>query len=425
MRQAQLVVWMVAASLGLVCSAAPAQETKAGTDWPQFRGPLGNGVVAALPDKMPAAQPLWKLPVKGECHAGIAVAEGVALVPDTDPFEDGGDMDEAAAAEADAKHFDYYHCVDLEKGTLKWSAKFKNGREMEYGPGPRATPLIHKGKAYVCSAFGELYCLDLKDGKVLWQKSFDKDFKAGEPPGWGFCSSPLLADGKLIIHPANLVALNPDTGETIWEGKAGGSNYATGIVAKLGGVEQVVTIDGSSAGGWDLKTGARLWKLPLSNNNGYIVPGPVQVGDKLLIQHSEDPAKLYEFEDGGKIKDEPVGECEELATEVTTPTAVGDLVLAQGDGLLCLDAKKLEALWSYNKEPALRSDFHIIAAGDRVLAFNSSGTLVLGKSTAKGFELIGKAKVCGNTLMHPTVAGGKLLVRDNKNLLCFDLGMGK
>ena len=93
---------------------------------------------------------------------------------------------------------------------------------MEYGPGPRATPLIHQGKVYVLSAFGELYAFDLKTGKTVWEKDFIKDFAAPKAPKWGFCGSPLVAGGKLIINPGGkplIAALDPETGKLLWEAR--------------------------------------------------------------------------------------------------------------------------------------------------------------------------------------------------------------
>ena len=171
---------------------------------------------------------------------------------------------------------------------------------MEYGPGPRATPLIYEGKVYVLSAFGELYAFDLKTGETVWQKDFIKDFGAAKAPKWGFCGSPLVAGGKLIVNPGgktSLAALDPATGKVLWEGAGAGPNYSSFLAGTFGGVEQVVGHDDASLGGWDLKTGKRLWSVPMEiePDAGYIVPTPVAVGGKLLVADQKNGTQLFAF----------------------------------------------------------------------------------------------------------------------------------
>ncbi|MGD0896548.1 MAG: PQQ-binding-like beta-propeller repeat protein, partial [Thermoguttaceae bacterium] len=304
----------------LTCMALTAATAPgAADDWPGFRGPRGDGTVAKLPETWTPPKLLWKQPVAGKCHAGMAVSAGVLVTPDCDDEND------------------FYRCRDAGTGAERWVRKFPNGRELEYGAAPRANPLIHDGKVFVMSAFGEFYCLDLKTGRTLWEKDFRKDFGVRALPTWGFCGSPILAAGKLIVHPKNLAALDPDTGKLLWEGKASGANYSTPISGTFGGVEQVLTFDATSLGGWRLSDGERLWKLPASSEHGYIVPSPVKVGARLLIATGSEDAHLLGFAAQGLIEPEPVATNDGLLSEVPTPTVAGDLILAAAPGLVLLD----------------------------------------------------------------------------------------
>jgi len=388
------------------CRGATPGEAAAADDWPQWRGRCRDGHVPALPRTMPPLRLLWKRPVAGACDAGIAVSAGRVLMPDHDEKQDA------------------YRCLDAEKGTDLWTRTFPNDREMDYAAGPRATPLVYQGKVYALGAFGELYCFDLGSGKTVWQKDFAKDFSA-QVPKWGFCGSPLVARGKLIVNPggkAALAALEPETGKLLWQGEGGRANYSSFIAGVFGGVEQVVGHDDASLGGWDLATGKRLWSIAMEQGGArFIVPTPVAVGGKLLVADSNNDTQLFAFGKDGVIIESPVAKSEDLAPEVMTPVAAGDLVLGQSKRLVCLDAADgLKTLWT---EPAkvFKSDCHLIVADGVALGLNNRGEAALFSFDRSGAKILGQAKLCQRTLMHPTVALGRLYLRDGEFLYCYAL----
>jgi outer membrane protein assembly factor BamB len=413
-RSFPVILFLVLSSLGVLPLRAQ-QNTPVASDWPQFRGIHRNGRVPALPRSMPALKLLWKQAVSpGEsdsttepCDAGIAVAHGSVVVPDHDEKND------------------YYRCYDAEKGTPAWTRTFPNNREMEYGAGPRATPLIDRNKVFVLSAFGDLYCLELKTGKTVWEKNFSKDYGAKRVPKWGYSSSPLIAAGKLIVNPggkAAIAALDPETGNTLWEGEGGRSNYASFLAGTFGGVEQVIGHDDAGLNGWDLATGKRLWSVPMEQGDGFIVPTPVNVGGKVLVTDAHNESQLFGFGKDGTIVKEPLAKSEDIAPEVITPVAVGDLVLGVSKKLVCLDAADgLNTLWASKNEPTFRGDCHLIIANDVGLAFSNKGMLVLFSFDREGVKVLGKKKVSERTLMHPSVVGNRLYLRDSAWLYCYDL----
>lgn len=388
--------------LALAVVLMVAMAGRAAEDWPGFRGPNGDGTVARLPETWSVPKLVWKAAVSGECHAGMAVAEGLLVTPDHD-----GESD-------------LYRCLDAMTGQEKWVRRFANGRELQYGPAPRANPLIRAGRVYVQSAFGELRCLDLKTGATLWERDFRKDLGARGVPTWGFSASPILAGGKLIVHPNNLAALDPETGKTLWEGPAAGPNYSTPITGVFGGVEQVITFDGNSLGGWELAGGRRLWRLPVESEEGYIVPSPVNVGGRLLIAPGKEGSRLLGFDAQDRVLPDPLAANERLASEVPTPTIISGRILA-APGLFLLDGE-LKPLWqSDRKDRALRDDVHIIASKDRALAFNTKGQATLLAVRANTVDTLGTQKLCERTLMHPSIAAGRIYVRDAAAIHCYDL----
>lgn len=377
---------------------------EANAGWPGWRGPRGDGRSDQVPEKLTGAKLLWQKPMAGPCSAGIAAAEGFVVV-----------------ADGDARN-DYYRGYDWDSGKEAWTHTVPNGGKLDYGPSPRATPLIHQGKVVCVGAFGDVHCLELKTGKAIWKKHYKDDFGATKPPVWGHCTSPVLADGKVVLHPGDIVALDPSTGKVVWKAEAAGPNYSNFLVATFGGVAQLIGYDARSLGAWDVKTGKRLWEMEVDNSKGYIVPQPVALGEKLLVASEDEDTRLYKFDAKGKLVDLPEAESEDVAPEMATPTTAGQVVLGITEGLVCLDPKsKLKTLWIQEKEDAFYGLSHIVACKDRALVFGENGTVVLVKAAPKGCTVLGKAKLCKNTWAHPALANGRVYIRDEKLLYCYEL----
>jgi len=223
---------------------------------------------------------------------------------------------------------------------------------MDYSAAPRATPLLDRNRVYVQSAFGEFYCLDLKSGNTVWQKDFVKDLGAEKVPTWGYSSSPLLAQGRLIVNPAarprwspwthktarssgKARAKEPTTPASSWQlrrrGPGGGLRHRDAGRLGTGLGRATVDREGQCRG--------RLHR-----------PDPVAVGGRLLVADSQNEARLFAFEAGATIRKTPVARSQELAPEIVTPIAAGDLVLGQSGRLVGLAAENLRALWTDEKE---------------------------------------------------------------------------
>jgi outer membrane protein assembly factor BamB len=319
---------------------------------------------------------------------------------------------------------DQIRCFAADKGELLWTYSAVNSAEMDGGPGPRATPLIHGGCIYSVSAVGECCCLDLAKGSLVWKRSFTQEFKA-KTPTWGFCSSPLIADGRLIVSPlgpaAGIAALDPKTGATLWQTRGDGQPHASFLVGTFGEVVQIVGYDGPELAGWDLATGKKLWGLRPPKDNDYNVGTPLNVEGRLLVATENNGARLYAFDKGGKVIPKAVATNEELVPPMSTPVCLEGSVFGGSTDLLCLDARTLKTLWAESNEQAVTGFTMLIGGNGRVLVLNEEGELALMIARAGKCELLGKMKVCGKTQSHPALADGKLFLRDAKTLYCYDL----
>src|ERR1041385_4202148 len=141
-----------------VISGFAVTETSA-SDWPQWRGPERTGHAggpgpSALPQDL---KPAWKIPSGGGFSGPVVAGKTVVY------------LDENGSREI-------AHAIDANTGRELWQFDYADGFKDEWGAGPRATPIVEENRVYVQSCNGEFRCLNLKDGKIIWGTSYEKDF---------------------------------------------------------------------------------------------------------------------------------------------------------------------------------------------------------------------------------------------------------
>ncbi|HWN94881.1 MAG TPA: PQQ-binding-like beta-propeller repeat protein, partial [Methylomirabilota bacterium] len=123
---------------------------------------------------------------------------------------------------------------DAASGKEEWRYGYPSSYVDPYGynNGPRCTPLLTSNRCYTFGAEGKLLCLDRATGQLVWQRDTAKDWEVPEA-FFGVGSTPLLEGDRLIVmlggQPnSGVVALDPETGKTIWE-NVGKTNW-NGVV---------------------------------------------------------------------------------------------------------------------------------------------------------------------------------------------------
>ena len=130
------------------------------------------------------------------------------------------------------------------KGEKQYTVSYGHPWKQSY-PETRTTPAIVDGKAYVVSGMGEVVCIDISDGKILWQVDAGEKY-ARQTGMWGTSECPLVYDDKVIYTPCGqqttMVALNRNTGEEIWKTRPIGeaSGYVSPIMIEYKGKRQIV-----------------------------------------------------------------------------------------------------------------------------------------------------------------------------------------
>ena len=324
---------------------------------------------------------------------------------------------------------DLFRCYKASNGELLWQVSYEAQGRLDYGNSPRATPLINEDVVYLQGAFGTLKCVELETGTEFWSVNLLDKFEA-KAMTWGNCWSPILVDGKLIVQPggkkASIAALDPDEGTVVWETKGNEAAYSSPIVAKFGSVKQIIAYDKTTLGGWDVKTGKRLWALTPPEKGDFNVPTPIQIGDRLFVTTENNGSRLYEFDKEGKIKPKPVAKFEDLSPDTHTPVVVNDKLFGAGDSLYCLSAKDLKKVYAHDDEP-YGQYASIIASKKRALVTTLDGQMVLFRTDVDKYEVTGKFSLAkdGNPIeihSHPAIVGTDLYIRVGKTLRKMSLG---
>ena len=301
-----------------------------------------------------------------------------------------------------------------------------------WGDGPRMSPTISNGKIYALGARGNLLCVLAKNGKLVWKKSLVDDL-GGKVPGWGYTESVLVDQGKVICTPGGkdgaIAALDADSGRTIWRTKSftDGAQYSSPISIMHQGKKQYVQLVMKNIVGIDPGNGSVLWKskwpgkvavipTPIFSNGHVYVTSGYGVGCKLVKLGDNYPTNVYENKvmknhHGGVIK-------------------VGEHLYGYSDGVgwACQDFKTGELIW--NEKKALGKGAIAYADNRLYCQGEGDGRLILIDASPTGWKTHGEFTISpqtkkrnpkGRIWTHPVICDGKLYLRDQEYILCYNI----
>jgi len=221
------------------------KKEKEASGWPDWRGANRDAISPDVPAALSGATLLWSHTMTGPGMSGLAVADGRVIAAD----KSFGETD------------DVFRCLDAETGRQVWKLAYPAPGRLDFTNSPRANPVVHDGLVYLLGAHGHLHCVEVETGDVVWSKNLPAEF-AADVPTWGYCSTPLVVDDRLIVNPgaeaASLVALDRRTGGRLWAAPGDPPGYGSFILATFGGVAQIVGHDAPSLGGWHPQSAGRL-----------------------------------------------------------------------------------------------------------------------------------------------------------------------
>ncbi len=399
-------------------------------DWPQWQGPDRNAVSKerGLLKEWPKNGPLlaWKATGLGGGDSAPSVAAGRIY----GMSNRGEDEVVWALSEKDGKQ------VWVTRLGPSFKPRMPQGKE-----GPGCTPTVDGERLYVEGLAGDVVCLQVKDGKIIWRRSLTSDF-GGRVPMWSYRESPLVDAGKVICTPgaqdAMLVALDKLTGQTIWKsGAPGGSGaaYASPIAIDFDGQRQYVQFTAKALVGVSASDGKFLWRYDRAANGSGINCSTPLYHDGMVFAASAYGAggalvKLSREANGG-VRAEEVYLSKKMQNHhggmiVLDGCLYGANGGNEGGALVCLDFKTGTVLWDERDDAEHRAPKGSVALADGRLYYRTEkGVMLLIEPDPKKYVERGRFDQPDRSKLpawaHPVISNGNLYLRDQDLLLCYDV----
>ena len=406
-------------SISLTISIVAVAGVALADDWPQWRGPNRDGKSAetGLLKTWPPGGPklLWSANIGGVGYSAPSVAEGKIFVM-------GNGEKEGIAKE-------WTVCLDEETGKQIWASKTGAIRSGGGGyPGPRSTPTFADGKVYAMGLGGRLVCCDAETGKPVWFRDMTLNL-GGKAPHWGYSESVLVDGDRVICMPGTknaVVALDAKTGDTTWATEAEDpASYSSVIKATLADTPQYIAFTGQGLLGVGVDDGAVLWRYDGPSNGQANCPTPVTLGSTVFAASGYGKGggcawirKDYE----GNFSATPLYFTNKMQNQH------GGFVLVDGFLYGCADPGVLVCL-NYKTGVVIRAirmgRFSIAYADGMLYLRNERGFMNLYEASSKNLTRRGAfvqpQRSEKKTWTHPVIANGRLYLRDQYILLCYDI----
>ncbi|MDX1934423.1 MAG: PQQ-binding-like beta-propeller repeat protein [Capsulimonadales bacterium] len=375
--------------------------TVGATDWPQWRGPNRDGISpeTGLPSSFPTGGPkrLWSVNV-GAGFSSVSVANGRL-------FTMGNDANQ-----------DIVSCLDPLTGRAFWQYRYPCGSG-DY-EGPRATPTVSGNNVYTLSREGLALCLNVRTGKVVWQRNIARETGA-ESPQWGFAGSPLL-EGNLVIYNVGGggTAVDRNTGRIVWRSGAGRAGYASPVAFVSGGRRAVAIFAGKGLVAVDPATGRQLWQYPWDTSYDVNAADPIFSGDNVFISSNYGKGGALLRIAGGRPT--PVWENRSMKNHFNSSVLTKGALFGNDENTLrCVDFATGAERWSMR---GIGKGGLIVADG-KLLVLTERGELVLLNAEPGKMTELGRASVLrGTCWTHPVLANGLLYCRSHEGVLvCVEL----
>jgi outer membrane protein assembly factor BamB len=387
-------------------------------DWPQWRGPHRDGLIAsftapkAWPDKL---KTIWKVPVGIGHSSPVVVGRRVYLFSRQEE-------DEVAS------------CFDLDTGKVLWrdvypTPYFMNPAAVSHGKGPKSTPVVDNGKLYTLGISGILSCYDAAAGTLRWRREFSKTSKATSPL-YGTAMSPIVDRGLVIAHVGGhdsgaLTAFDADTGEMRWSWTGDGPGYASPIVVEFGGVRQIVTQTQKYIVGISASFGQLLWEIPFETEYLQNSVTPVIYKNTLIFSGLDKGVfAINVVLRGNKWAAEQLWQNPDVSMYLNSPVVSGDYLFGlshkRKGQFFCLDARTGQILWTSNGREG--DNAAIVASGQLLFLLTDAAELLVARSGPKQLEVLKKYTVATNpTWAHPVLVGSRILIKDASTLALLSL----
>lgn len=373
------------------------------SSWVQWRGNNRDGSVSpagAWPGSLDekTLRQVWRIPL-GPSYSGPVVS-----------------ADSVFTTETEDRKREVVRAFDRRSGTLQWQQSWEGALSVPFfakanGDWIRSTPAFDGDCLYVGGMRDLLVCLDATSGEIRWQVDFVRELSTAVPD-FGFVCSPLVDGEHLYVQAgAGCCKLDKKTGRILWRtledaGGMWGSAFSSPVLATLAGKRQLLVQTREKLAGVDLESGDVLWSQVIPTFRGMNILTPVVHGGTVFTSAYQGNSFLFRIDS----KDGSFSASEAWTNRargyMSSPVVIGGHLYLhlQNQRFTCIDLATGETCWT--TEP-FGKYWSLVTCGERILALDESGDLLLIQANPEKFELIDRRKVCDQP------AWGHLAVCDN------------
>ena len=401
-------------AVGVSCATAD--------DWPRWRGAdhtdvsTESNLLTSWPESGP--KKLWMFKDSGLGYSGFAVVGNQLFTM--------GARDET----------EYLIAIDVAKGEELWSTKLGDLLTNRWGDGPRGTPTVAGDAVYALGGSGTLVCADAQSGEERWRRTMSE--LGGKTPFWGYTESVLVDGEQVVCTPGGakgaIAALSRVTGKTLWQTKDfdDKAQYPSIVPCTLQGVKQYVQLTMKHIVGVAAKDGAILWTSDWPGKTA-VIPTPIVSGNSVYVSSGYSVGcKLIDIvKDGGALKAVDVYAGNKvMKNHHGGVIRVGEHLFGHSDkrGWVCQNFRTGDVVWSEKEKFGKGA---IACAGGMLYCLEEdTGTVVLVEASAESWRERGRftispqttlRKPAGRVWTHPVIANGRLYLRDQELIFCYDV----
>jgi outer membrane protein assembly factor BamB len=399
--------------LGLAIAAS--SQSNASFDWPQWRGPDRSGLSkeTGLMKNWPASGParVWLASNLGSGYGSVAVQGDRVYVQGLRGRES------------------TVSSLDRATGRVVWTRALGPGRGNDRGPGPRGTPTVDADRLYVLTENGDLACLKVQDGSVLWKRNVLTDFGGRNIP-WLISESPLVDGNRVVVTPggqgAGMVALDKMTGRTLWSSRelSDPAGYASVVAADVGGVRTLMTLTERAGVGVRASDGKLMWRYERAANNTANAASPVFFDNKVFYtsNYGTGGALLGLTAAAGAVQAREIYFTREMQNHHGGVVLVNGYLYGFNNSILtCMDFATGAVRWRHRSVGKGSLSY----ADGQLYILSENNVVGLADAAADAYREKGRFEIPDQglpTWAHPVVSNGRLYIRNQGTLASYDIG---
>ena len=402
-----------------IFGVAEAQGQQDAEDWTQWRGPQRDGMVEN--ETLSSANSLEGLEQQWHVDLGPSYSSPIVV------------GDKIFVTETKDKKSEVVRALNRETGEQLWEAEWQGAMKVPFfakanGDWIRATPVYDDGRLYVLGMTDVLVCLDIQDGSELWKIDFKEG--TGKAPSFGAVCSPLIHGDYLFIEAGNgLQKINKLNGEIVWTAlkvKAGAGmsdgTFSSPLIATVAGQEQILVQTRSTLAGVDLASGDVLWSQKVPAYRGMNILTPTVYNDSVFTSTYNNGSFMYKVstgKSGGGMTSTKAWQGPERGY-MSSPIRIENFAYLhlQNTRMSCIDLETGQTKW---KSKQFGKYWSMICSGDRILALDERGELLLVRANPEEFDLLDRKEVSDqSTWAHVALSGNQVFVRELKGLTLYN-----